>query len=706
MTLGEYTVSLTATDVWLALVLLAVVGTLAFRAYRPSPLAGRLALTLFAVRLCLLILAVALLMAPRLTVSANGVRLPLIAVLVDDSESMRILSGDRPRFEVVEDLLASGTFDMLENRARVQMFRFSERLLETEPTDTAGWLGPATDIATSLDQLSTRLRGEGLAGVVLISDGAHNLGQSPVQTIDDLSASVYPVLVGAGQPPVDVALTTATHASLGYVGRPMNVEVRLESVGLDRTDHLIRIYDGDRVVAVSPISIRSGRQDVVVTVTPDRPGVRLLRVVVPPIEGEAEISNNEVLSEIEVLTSRASVLLLGTPSDDFAFVRRVIEADSNVAVQVIYPDSPQGWGYDARSALSAVETHDLVVLHDVPSALLTSDIQAALSDRVRSGGGLLVVGGGASIVRSLPVLPVEQETSGYRTGTFGGRLTAAAERHPVTRISVDAAADRDAWSNLPPFTGVEGVSVRERTGSQVLVETEAGDPLVVVANVDQGKVVVVAARGFARQARMMWGIGETDRTVRSFWSNAVRWLLTRESVRKLRVTTDREIYRSGEPITFRVEYFDDLLRPTDGAEVLLEVENAHTGVSIVPGRGNGVYEVRSPGLPQGRHAFRVTAQVEGGDEETYDGDITVGRYSVEFENLLANASLMEALARRSGGRLLQPADLAEFLQDMKLSPQPHVSVRRFDLWGKQWPLALLVVGFTFEWFVRRRRGML
>jgi uncharacterized membrane protein len=625
---------------------------------------------------------------------------------------MRILSGEVPRYQTVSDLLDSEVFGRLADRARVRTFRFSEKLEEEGPTDSIRWHGPATDIATSLGQLFERLQGEGLSGVFLLSDGAHNVGQSPLLVAEERGTPIFAIPIGSDHPPSDVALTSVSHPSLGYVGRPIQLTVSLDVVGMDRIEHLIRVYDDDRVVAVVPVVIAAGKQEVVINLTPAEPGVRSLRISVPALDGEVERKNNQVLSRMEILAGRARVLIAGTPSADFAYLRRVVDADSNVTVETLYPDSPQGWPFRMRSELLDAADYDLVILHDIPGVFLTSDVEAKLEAAVRGGAALLVVGGEQSLVpgwggRALErLLPFAPDDKGYEVDFVQARLPENVAHHPIMRLSEDAVSDREAWESLPPFFGTNRVRLREGTGATVLLEeADTGNPLVAIRNVGKGKVAAVAARGFARQALMMWGIGETDRTTRSFWQRSIQWLLTKEDVAKLRVSTEKATYRSGEPIAFRAEYFDDLLRPVDGAEVLVDVGDESVRTAILPGRGNGVYTGMLPGLPQGLHEYRVTARRGDGSEVSVTKELTVGRYSVEFEDLLSNASLMEELAERSGGRTLRAETVPAFLDSMKLSPQPHTSVYQLNLWGREWPLFILVLALAGEWFVRRRRGM-
>ncbi|HAA73781.1 TPA: hypothetical protein DCE37_01520 [Candidatus Latescibacteria bacterium] len=708
MTVGDYSVSLTTSGGWLAAFLFLVVSVLAFRAYRPLREANRLHQILFGVRQFAVLLASLLILAPQVTLTVQGVRLPLVAVLIDDSESMRILAGEQSRHEALDGLLSSGVFESLEGRARLATFRFSEQLLDPDPADTTRWSGTATDIATSLDQLSSRLKGEGLTGVFLLSDGAHNVGESPLHTAEAYNAPIYTVPVGAGKSPRDIAVTSVTHPSLGYAGRLLKLAVSLEVVGIERAEQSIRVYDGERVVATRAAALAPGKQTLELAYTPEQAGNRTLRVVVAPVEGEAESQNNQVLTTIEVLAGRARVLVVGTPSPDLAYLLRVVRSDSNVVVYAVVPESGQGWGFGAQRALVEASAYSLVVLHDIPGALLTEEATGAIAAMVQAGGGLLVVGGESTLTPGWAgglgeALPVRPGSSGYQP-SFTPLRVASSDRHPIVQLTDDPVADREAWLSLPPF--VASVDVEPVSGARVLIKDPEGKALAAVRQVGAGKSAVVAARGVARQELMMWGIGASDAVNHTFWSQMIRWLLTKTEIQKLRVQNEKSAYRSGEPIVIRAEYFDDLLRPVDGAEVLIDVDGGSRGALPMPGRGDGAYEARIPGMSQGEHGYKVTAVPDNGAPITIEGKFTVGRYSVEYEQLLADERLLQEVAERSGGKLVAPWEVAAFLGDMQLSPQPHLSTHRLTLWGHRWPLVVLFIVLAAEWFVRRRRGMI
>ena len=142
-------IGFSTSDGWLLLIVGCAGIYLAFLMYR-SRLKGTQRL-LLGVRVAALVLLIGLLMEPILALTLHTQRLPLVTLLIDDSESMKIADGDTARFEVVKAVLADPSLKNL--RARVMQFRFSDVLTPLREGEELTWAGRATDLAGALDAL-------------------------------------------------------------------------------------------------------------------------------------------------------------------------------------------------------------------------------------------------------------------------------------------------------------------------------------------------------------------------------------------------------------------------------------------------------------------------------------------------------------------------------------------------------------------------
>jgi hypothetical protein len=675
---------------------------------------------LSALRVATVVLVVLLLMEPILGLSVRRKRKPLVAILVDASESMRAEDTGRARHDAALEVLASEAVDRLQEGARVAWYSFSDglRRLQREDLSSLRWEGPATDIAGALDGLKEASLGKGLVAALLVSDGGHNLGGRPERAAEDLGVPIYTVGVGNPEPPRDLALVSSTIDPVAYVGQELGIEIGLRSSGYEGVQDLLQVDEAGRRLASHPVRLLEGEQSVVVNVTPETPGRHVYRVSIAPREGERSSANNAVMVSTEILESRIRVLVVaGGPSPDFAYLRRLLGDDPNVEAEVIVPDGSAGRATRARESLASLTDRDLVVLFDPPAQILTGDVGGRVASFVDGGGALLFVAGPVGSARPGPalarVLPLRFGGDGhpYRSDRFPIRIPETAYGHPIMRISEDPRADRDAWGELPPlvaYCGNNGLS----PGATALAEHPAERvgsgrlPMVAVGPVGRGKSMAVTCRGFWRFGLMMWGIGSDDAVSRGFWTQAVRWLVTRQDVDRVRASVDRPIYRSGEPIGFRVLVLDELLQPLEGAQVVVAVtDSAGTRETVLRDEGRGRYNGRMRGFSQGDYAFRVRAEREGTQPAECTGRFVVGRYSLEFEELRMNAELLREIALRSAGAALEPGGLRQALENLPLSRQPETVTYRFGLWGRRWPLVLLVVLLGVEWTVRRRRGM-
>ena len=669
---------------------------------------------LLGIRAAALILLIGLLMQPILALTLHTQRLPLIALLIDDSESMQIADGTAARFEIASAVLDHPALQALGDRARVSKFRFSDVLAPMREGEEPTWAGRATDLAGALDGVRAQTMGEGLAAVVLISDGGQNLGGRPERAAADIGVPVIAIGIGDPVAPKDVGIASAIIDPLGYVGKPLAVQVRVFSSGFDRVREQVRVLFQGGEVAAKTIALSDGEQTLKFEIMPERAGRHAFSVAIAAQTGERTEANNRVVVSADVLESRVRILMVaGSPSADLSYLRRVLEADANMEVEVLVRASSKGWAREVQRAMNTLDGRDVVVLLNAPYTALAGSPEQRLVSFVQQGGGLLVIGGDAAFeggyARSAlaDVLPVRflASSSTFQDGAFA--LAFPESRHPILRVSDDPLADREAWDALPPLLSYNRVAAAV-SNATVLAHhpTERADgnpmPMLALRRVEAGKAALVAYQTFWRHGLMMWGDGKTDIAARAFWKNMTRWLVTRDDVSRLKLMTEKTAYRSGEAVVVHAQVFDALLQPRSGARVQVRVPDS-LGVREVALRdlGGGRYAGNLGRFPQGDYEY----QVNDGDLGTGTGHFTVGRYSLEYETVRMRAELLGDIATRSGGQYARPSGLKAALDSLILTPEPVVTHHRIALWGQQWPLVVLVGLLVFEWAIRRRLGM-
>lgn len=706
---------LTLANGWLLGLLIPVCIYLAYQVYQTRHLAW-----LLGVRVAALLLVIVLLMAPILAVRFQTTRKPLVAVLVDHSESMKIADGNVVRHDVVKDLLGLDAFDALKKSARLQHYQFAESMTAVDDVDALVWDGQATNMAGAFDALHQETVGQGLGAVVVLSDGGQNQGGRPERAAVDLGVPIFAVGIGDPVPPKDVAVVSGVMDRLGYVGRKLSLAVRFQASGYEGIQERVVVREGNREVASHIVQLRDGEQSFTFDIQPERAGRHAYRIQIAPLTSERTVENNTVVVATEVLESRVRLLVLaGSPSADLAYLRRVWSSDENLELDVVVHHGQNGWDSEVQSALRQVSKYDVVVLIDVPHTTLAGDGEQRLVSFVKAGGGLLTFGGasafgGSYAISSLAdILPwgLSRAELTYQEALCPIILPQAVRRHPILRVSDDPLADETAWRVLPPLLAYNRVLEAVPSATVLAVhETERvnGKPMPVMAvmPVERGKSMAIGFRTFWRHGLLMWGIGKNDVVSQTFWKNVVRWLVTPEDVSRIKAVVDKPTYRSGEPVSVYAQVFDGLLEPLVGARVFATAtDSLGTREVVLRDEGTGRYAGVLGGFSQGGHAFKVKATYDGADVGQTSNTFTVDRYSLEYETVRMNAELLVAVANNSGGKFLKPEELGDVLHGLDFAPEPIEVVYQGRLWGQQWPFFLLIGLLAIEWVVRRRRGM-
>ena len=354
-------------------------------------------------RIAMLALLVVVMAGPALRLEERIQEKPVVALVVDTSDSMGLPVGPLPpeaiaavataagiepppaaddagtaaladriaalsRAELVREVLASQaetTLRQLDDGFELRRYEVARRPRRVRDPDTApggappGQPPPAgapaaheavdTSLGAAVEMAMDDASGRRLAGIVLVSDGRSTAGIDPLEAVrraadasgGEPRAPVFAVPVGSPAPPVDVAVAAVLAAPVVALGDSVAVGVAVESAGMAGRGVTVELRDADgRAIESRPLTLKDGRQQVAFTWKAAATGSMLLTVAVPPVADEATAENNAATVSVEVSDRKAKALVVDHAARwDFRFIDHAIQRDTGFAPRMLLTGS-------------------------------------------------------------------------------------------------------------------------------------------------------------------------------------------------------------------------------------------------------------------------------------------------------------------------------------------------------------------------------
>lgn len=678
-------------------------------------------------RAAALIAVLFILFEPILKLSWHRTEKPIVAVLLDNSASMALQDNGAARSEKAKAILVSDAFQKSAQDIKFDFYQFSQALmpLSLDQLDSISFDHDGTDLARALESLKEQNIDRYLTGVVIITDGINNLGDNPVRVAEDFDIPIFPIAVGSAMEQRDVVVTKIATNQVTYVNTKVPVEVSVQSVGYQDKKIEVQLLDGATVLDSKIINIgtNSFETRVQLTLNPKQPGFSKFQAKIPALENELTTLNNQKNFYINVLPSKMKILVIaGGPSADLKFLKKNLESDPNVELSFWIVKKNQEFYQGAfPTAPQKLLEYDCIILQNFPTKNTSSAIMGVIKQVIETKQTplLFMAGHGVHYPSLLPLssyLPIAAPFNEQAEIQVIARLTSAGVAHPGTRLSDDEMEVQQRWRNLPPiFLSLYPVSLPP--GCQILLETDPEQtllrnvsgalPLVVAQQLGQRKSMAILGYDIWRWDLLLWGIGKTNETLRQFLSHSIRWLITKEDTRPVRIYPDHEIYRNGQPITFTGEVYYEDYRPMDGAEVKLTVIGKQKRYEIsLAGLGDGKYEGALQALEGGDYSFEGIATLNNRVIGMDKGRFSVEDFNLEFLQTRMNETLLQQLAFKTGGIFFTENSYARLDSALKFPARKIAQSREIELWNRAILLLAIIIVLSVEWFLRKRSGML
>lgn len=540
------------------------------------------------------------------------------------------------RSQVAERVLSAGGAKLLPTitaKHAVELDGFAQDLYELKPEQLEELfakrpaIGSSTDLRLPLArgvERSTADQGK-LLGVVILTDGQHNWGASPVAKAIELAdhkIPVFPVALGSRQAPPAIAIPEVQAPPTVFKDVDIDVQARVQISGLPAQEILVELtrpgglpplterikHDGTDRAYIVPFRVRL-----------EQVGTHTLQVAAKQLPGAVNLVKVRTENAgrpvvVSVADDKAKVLVIdGEARYEYHYLSTALARDRTMQLKKVLFLQPR-IGKHTEEELEklgnpatklpaepdAFAGYDCIILGDVSPEQLPLPERVRLEKYVADRGGTLVMLAGkrhmplafvkgqdpsADLDPLLKLLPIIQERVYESTDGFKVVLTEEGQRVPFLQMESTPEKSRERWNLLPPHHwAVIGEAkpaavplasfAEERVAPR---QVGIGEPVVP----DKPQASTDPARKRALMVRQNYGFGRVlyvglDSTWRwrfkvgdtyhhRFWGQAIRWAASDKPLiagnENVRFGTREPVYRQGQEVDVVVRIGDDVAPP-------------------------------------------------------------------------------------------------------------------------------------------------
>ena len=665
-----------------------------------------------------------------------------VAMLLTPDQRQQILSASR--LDLARGIAAEGVRPVMEELGQsldisYHSFGGSPEVIADASTVSNEELSglsatePATSIAASLDAVAK----SGVtppAGIVLLTDGIDNSSSQVSESVlKDLGARgipVFPVPIGLDQPD-DVSIRNIVMQEVAFSGDRVPIQVQLLSKGYEKRTAKLTVRLNDRQVSQRRVRLEGGLQfeDIDFNVDLYEKGAARVEVAIEPFDDEVSEANNRVDRSIRVVNEKVNVLYIeGNNRWEFRYLTAILKRDPRLNTTFIASSAGPEF---ARNSPEHIERfpnrredafkYDLVILGDVDAEFFTSEELGLLEELIRDrGGSLLVLCGPMHTPASFADTPLETmlpvrfdpDAEWELTPESVYPVLTSEGRSSMVMVLENETEENDRiWSRVAPLDHLPPL-LGPKPGATVLatLSDAAGGsdryPMVAWHRYGTGKCLSLATD---RLWRLRFKTG--DKYHWRVWSQCIQFLTLSRLMgehKRIRLETDRSIYRDGEQARLYAHVLDEDFEPVVQTSFEITVNGVDGNalkerVSLQPDRTSpGLYEGYFTAPTPGRYRLQAN---EDDQEVSNTTEFQVAVVNEELADTNMRLEALQRIAQLTGGSCLTVRELPRLKDLVKTDPITTTVRSERPLWDNGWVAALLVGLLGMEWILRRRHDL-
>lgn len=644
-----------------------------------------------------------LLLSPLIRTTTNRTEKPIVVLLQDNSQSVKMKKEDSLQYaqqinSLVKNL--SGKYD-------VKTYSFGSSVTEGLPFSFSE---KTTNMSLALDQIANIYTNQNLGAVILASDGIYNEGSNPAYLNEKLHAPVYTIGLGDTAMRRDLILSNVYYNRTVFLGDyfPVKAEWHAQFCPNEKTTITIKeiLTGNEKQVDSKAISIEGnddrGSNDFLLKA--DEAGLKHYQVSVSTLSNEASTANNVKDVFIEVEEKKERVLILANaPHPDVAALKQTIEETKNYRVDVNIGSDFNG----------SIKDYSLFIFDQLP--VQGNPVQLLLEQIHKEKKSVLYVLGAQTGISMFNT--AQQMLSIERNN--GSTTDALPIVNPDFTLFNLPDIVKQNMGVFPPLQSPFG-EYRSSPGAVALFNQKIGNistkyPLILFQQDLDGRSAVIAGEGLWRWRMWDYLQHKNQDAFNALISSVVQYLAVRPDERQFRVRLEKEmqsggnrIFSENESVVFDAELMNESNELINDPDVTMTIKD-ETGKEypFIFSKTENSYTLNAGFFPQGNYSYLARTNYNN-KNLTASGTFSITPTQLEFVNTRADHQLLYSLSEKSGAKLFYPAQLNELAKAIQskeeIKPVLYSTTRTEPLINFRWLILPLLFLFAMEWGIRKFNG--
>jgi len=610
------------------------------------------------------------------------VKTPL-PILVDNSESIKDLSGNNLNVSLYEQLSQNKN---LKEKYDIQLYTFDKEFTSNGKIDYTGKQSLIDNAAKNLKQLYRNVN----YPVVLFTDGNQTQGGDYIYSFQE-NTTVYPVIQGDTTTVFDLKINQINANKYTFLKNKFPVEVFLQYNGNESLNSLFSIKNGNQTIFKKTISFSSQNkaQSVQVLLDATSIGVQKYTASISSSKSEKNKTNNSKNFIVEVIDQRTEIAIVSDIiHPDLSALKRSIEVNEQRKVTLLKPNE-----------IKDIRDYNILILYQ-PNSTFKSVFDENKTAQINT----FIITGTNTDFNFL----------GLHQTDFSFRMSPQKEDYFATYNS-----DFNLFSQ--ENIGFEHFSSLENKFGTITIKENAKTLLnATIRNIQTGNPLLTFLENGKQRKGYLFGENiwkwrmETYLKKKSFDDFDLftdKWVqyLTSNSAKKSLEVDYKSYYNEGEIIQITAQYFDKNYELDENAQLNIVLTNNETKKRKTYNflKSNIDYKVEFDNLEKGNYSFTVK---EKESETSFSGNFEILEFDIEKQFVNPDKLRLEQLATNTSGKAYFPNQLEQLtkslLENPNFLPIQKGVVKKTPL--IDWTILLILICFflSIEWFTRKYNGLL